>query len=64
MAGDNCLVVANPSQSDYDEDEVGDVCDDDRDGDGFKDFNNSGELNDMCPYTPLKEIVVEHDSDC
>lgn len=59
-AGDNCVVVANPSQSDYDEDQVGDVCDDDRDGDNVKDLDADGKFVDRCPYTPLRDVVIEH----
>ncbi len=32
---DNCPNIANPKQYDFDEDNIGNVCDDDADGDGF-----------------------------
>ena len=31
---DNCILVSNPSQNDLDRDGIGDVCDNDMDGDG------------------------------
>ena len=48
---DNCVGVFNPSQSDFDNDGKGDVCDNDRDGDGVLDFRENGVLFDICPFT-------------
>lgn len=48
---DNCPNNANTNQADYDSDGLGDVCDDDVDGDGV--VNES----DMCAFTPLDSIV-------
>lgn len=42
--GDNCPLVVNPDQANLDQDEFGDACDNDIDGDGFL----NGE--DACPY--------------
>jgi YD repeat-containing protein len=36
-SSDNCLFEPNPDQTDLDQDGLGDVCDDDRDGDGLND---------------------------
>jgi len=32
---DNCVLISNPGQEDFDGDKLGDVCDDDIDGDGY-----------------------------
>jgi len=42
---DNCPDIFNPEQLDYDEDEVGDLCDLDDDNDGFLDENDSHPLD-------------------
>ena len=42
---DNCPEVANPEQEDADMDEIGDVCDDDRDGDTYaNDMDNCADV--------------------
>ena len=48
---DNCPSVANASQSDFDEDGIGDACDDDIDGDGVP------SMSDLCPATALGAVV-------
>jgi len=48
---DNCPLIANLNQNDWDSDGTGDVCDDNVDGDGvLNDF-------DMCAFTAIGEIV-------
>ena len=43
---DNCPNTANADQADFDNDGIGDVCDDDIDGDGVLN------ADDNCPDTP------------
>ena len=38
---DNCLTTLNTNQTDIDNDGIGDVCDDDRDGDGVENLYDS-----------------------
>ncbi|WP_242202764.1 discoidin domain-containing protein [Aestuariivivens insulae] len=51
---DNCPDVDNPDQADFDNDGLGDACDDDDDNDGVLD------ANDLCPETPIGTMVDEN----
>ncbi|MCG3137779.1 MAG: hypothetical protein HJJLKODD_01629 [Phycisphaerae bacterium] len=48
---DNCPLQANPTQADFDQDELGDVCDRDDDNDGVLD------RRDRCRFSPESELV-------
>ena len=48
---DNCPTVSNTDQNEWDNDELGDVCDGDIDGDRV--LNDS----DLCPFTAVGETV-------
>lgn len=53
---DNCPVVSNTNQEDLDNDSVGDVCDDDRDGDGV------ANASDAFPDNPVESEDVDGDT--
>ena len=50
---DNCPTVPNSGQEDFDNNGVGDACQDDIDGDGV--YNSQ----DNCPYVPNGEQVMK-----
>lgn len=53
---DNCIDTPNEDQNDWDNDELGDVCDDDDDNDGIKDNE------DDFPYDPSENKDSDNDS--
>src|ERR1700749_2105753 len=52
---DNCISVANASQTDYDNDFVGDACDPDMDNDGW------ANASDAFPKNALEHLDTDHD---
>jgi hypothetical protein len=54
---DNCPSIWNMAQDNFDGDDLGDACDTDDDNDGVLDDA------DVCPYTPLGELV-DPDTGC
>lgn len=60
-ADDNCLGVFNPDQANFDNDEFGNACDDDIDGDDIVDVSLEGGetvYQDICPLTPRNSDFV------
>ena len=58
---DNCPVISNTSQSDIDNDNQGDACDSDIDGDGFEneiELAAGGDANNASDYSDVKENIL------
>ena len=60
---DNCPVVPNTDQADFDADGKGDLCDLDDDNDGDPDISDCAPLNDEI-FTGATEICDDIDQDC
>lgn len=59
---DNCVDVVNPRQGDLDQDDVGDDCDEDRDGDYVPDDADPWPLDPDWPGIATSETVYAHTS--
>ena len=55
---DNCPAVSNPGQEDFDNDNLGDVCDDDDDNDGWTDVDEG-----TCGTDSLDDLSIPTDTD-
>ena len=62
-AEDNCLLIANQDQGNFDEDETGDACDEDDDGDGDLDAVDCAPLNPAISHLQ-QEACNDLDDNC